>query len=147
MAIPEYPSDGPDLEKPMLEEDVDLVIVGGQSVPSCCLLFLGDVLQELNAPLTDESFTNVNAAGPTGLLSALLARQLGLSICILDAKHGPLQVGGADAITARTQQFLEVASNPKGQDTKPLEILDGLLSRGVKCNSTSHQTSIGHCSH
>lgn len=138
MAIPERPSDDPDLEKPMLKEDVDLVIVGGQSVPSCCLLALGDVFQQLNVPVTNEWFTDGNAAGPTGLLSALLARQLGLSVCILDAKHGPLQVGGADAITARTQQFLEVASNPKSQETKTLGILDGLLSRGVKCNSKSH---------
>ncbi|KAH5396620.1 hypothetical protein HBI47_222160 [Parastagonospora nodorum] len=104
MAISGRPSDNSDLGKPVLGEDVDLVIVG---------------------------------AGPTGLLSALLARQLGLSVCILDAKRGPLQVGGADAITARTQQYLEVASNPKGQDSKPLGILDGLLSRGVKCNTST----------
>jgi hypothetical protein len=142
MAIPGRPSDNPDLEKPMLREDVDLVIVGGQSVPNCSLMVLGDALQQLDIAFTNEWYANVNAAGPTGLLSALLARQLGLSVCILDAKRGPLQVGGADAITARTQQYLEVASNPKGQDAKSLGILDGLLSRGVKCNSMSHQTLI-----
>lgn len=75
-----------------------------------------------------------SAAGPTGLLSALLARQLGISVCVLDAKTGPLEVGGADAITARTQQYLEVASNGE-QQKKDAGILAELLNAGVKCNS------------
>lgn len=70
------------------------------------------------------------------MLSALLARQLGISVCVLDAKEGPLEVGGADAITARTQQYLEVVGN--GDTTKKdAGILEELLSRGVKCNSKS----------
>ncbi|KNG46257.1 FAD/NAD(P)-binding domain-containing protein [Stemphylium lycopersici] len=82
-------------------------------------------------------------AGPTGLLSALLARQLGLNTCILDAKSGPLQVGGADAITARSQQYLEVASNFDQYAKKDAGILGELLNRGVKCNNgeiTSRQS-------
>ncbi|KAJ4310618.1 hypothetical protein N0V94_008347 [Neodidymelliopsis sp. IMI 364377] len=82
-------------------------------------------------------------AGPTGLLSALLARQLGLSVCILDAKQGPLEVGGADAITARTQQYLEVASNADKSNAKDAGLLAELLNRGVKCNNgefTSRQS-------
>ncbi|KAL1594145.1 hypothetical protein SLS59_008979 [Nothophoma quercina] len=82
-------------------------------------------------------------AGPTGLLSALLARQLGLSVCILDAKAGPIEVGGADAITARTQQYLEVTSNAEQDSKKDAGILGELLNRGVKCNNgefTSRQS-------
>lgn len=84
-------------------------------------------------PLT-WSLANALKAGPTGLLSALLARQLGLAVCLLDAKQGPLEVGGADAITARTQQYLEVASNAE-DNRKDAGILTELLNRGVKCNS------------
>ncbi|KAG9195153.1 hypothetical protein G6011_273 [Alternaria panax] len=76
-------------------------------------------------------------AGPTGLFSALLARQLGLDVCILDAKSGPLQVGGADAITARSQQYLEVASNFASNVNKDAGILGELLNNGVKCNTSS----------
>ncbi|XPS96781.1 hypothetical protein M3J09_006036 [Ascochyta lentis] len=84
---------------------------------------------------TEEVDLVIIGAGPTGLLSAVLARQLGLSISILDAKHGPLEVGGADAITARTQQYLEVASNSAhGNSTN---ILSELLNRGVKCNTST----------
>ncbi|KAF2997563.1 hypothetical protein E8E13_001310 [Curvularia kusanoi] len=76
-------------------------------------------------------------AGPTGLLSALLARQLGISVCILDAKEGPLKVGGADAITARTQQYLEVVGNGEASHKKDAGILEELLNRGVKCNTST----------
>ncbi|KAH6616649.1 FAD binding domain-containing protein [Boeremia exigua] len=86
-------------------------------------------------PVEDVDLVIVGA-GPTGLLSALLARQLGLSVCILDAKQGPLEVGGADAITARTQQYLEVASNAE-QGHKDAGILGELLKEGVKCNTST----------
>ncbi|CAI9633449.1 unnamed protein product [Alternaria burnsii] len=76
-------------------------------------------------------------AGPTGLFLALLARQLGLDVCVLDAKSGPLQVGGADAITARSQQYLEVASNLGCDSNKDTSILGELLNKGVKCNTSS----------
>lgn len=97
-----------------MEEHVDLVVVGG---------------------------------GPTGLLSALLARRLGLTVSIVgesilvipiisrarwlivsfsDAKSGPLDLGRADALNARTQQYFEVVG-----------ILDELIPDGLKCNSKS----------
>ncbi|KAF2640981.1 FAD/NAD(P)-binding domain-containing protein [Massarina eburnea CBS 473.64] len=84
-------------------------------------------------------------AGPTGLLAALLARQLGLKISILDAKSGPLEVGGADALTARTQQYLEVASNHIYNDSALLGkeekrnngLLAEFLNRGVRCNTST----------
>ncbi|KAE8390916.1 monooxygenase [Aspergillus alliaceus] len=64
--------------------------------------------------------------GPTGLLSAVLARSLGLSVYIIDAKHGPLDLGRADALNARTQQYLEVS--------KTLSLLEPF---GLKCNTSS----------
>lgn len=79
--------------------------------------------------------TATSLAGPTGLLSAFLARQLNLKVCIFDAKDGPLKVGGADAITARSQQYLEVTGNFKRVDDQRPSILQDLLGRGIKCNS------------
>jgi len=63
-------------------------------------------------------------AGPTGLTTALLARRLGLSVCIVDKAEGRLQVGRADALNARTQQLFD-----------NIGILPELLALGVKCNS------------
>ncbi|KAI6419672.1 hypothetical protein MCOR14_010786 [Pyricularia oryzae] len=68
----------------------------------------------------------VVGGGPTGLLSALLASRLGLTVSVLDAKPGPLELGGADALNARTQQYLEIVG-----------ILDELLPKGLKCNTSS----------
>ncbi|KKY39682.1 putative fad monooxygenase [Diaporthe ampelina] len=68
----------------------------------------------------------VVGGGPTGLLSALLARRLGLTVSIIDAKSGPLDLGRADALNARTQQYFEVVG-----------ILDELLPSGLKCNTSS----------
>ncbi|TLD33282.1 hypothetical protein PspLS_01534 [Pyricularia sp. CBS 133598] len=64
--------------------------------------------------------------GPTGLLSALLASRLGLTVSVIDAKSGPLELGRADALNARTQQYLEIVG-----------ILDELLPEGLKCNTSS----------
>ncbi|KAI1409841.1 FAD binding domain-containing protein [Hypoxylon sp. FL1857] len=64
--------------------------------------------------------------GPTGLLSGLLASYLGLSVRIIDAKLGPLELGRADALNARTQQYLEIVG-----------ILNELLPLGIKCNTSS----------
>ena len=44
-------------------------------------------------------------------------------------------MGGADAITARSQQYLEVASNFGSNVKKDAGILGELLNKGVKCNS------------
>ncbi|PYI07914.1 monooxygenase [Aspergillus sclerotiicarbonarius CBS 121057] len=64
--------------------------------------------------------------GPTGLLSAVLARSLGLSVYIVDAKETSLDLGRADALNARTQQYLEVS--------KTLALLEPF---GLKCNTSS----------
>ncbi|KAL0260619.1 hypothetical protein SLS55_004309 [Diplodia seriata] len=85
-----------------------------------------------------------NAAGPTGLTVALLARKLGLNVFIageirqrtepwkqhscLDPDKAPtsLPVGRADALNARSQQTLEVVG-----------VLDKLEPKGLKCNTSS----------
>ncbi|KPM39945.1 hypothetical protein AK830_g6626 [Neonectria ditissima] len=64
--------------------------------------------------------------GPTGLFTGLLLHQLGVSVSILDAKPESLDLGRADALNARTQQYFEVAN-----------ILDELLPQGLKCNTSS----------
>ncbi|GKT44558.1 3-hydroxybenzoate 4-monooxygenase [Colletotrichum spaethianum] len=82
--------------------------------------------------------------GPTGLLTGYLAEQLGVSVCIIgesgekapesghgfnvhpDSKQGPLELGRADALNARTQQYLEVVG-----------ILDELIPQGITCNTSS----------
>ncbi|KXT06106.1 hypothetical protein AC578_1326 [Pseudocercospora eumusae] len=64
--------------------------------------------------------------GPTGLLSALLMRSLGTTVSILDSKPGPLQLGRADALNARTQQYLEVVG-----------VLKELRAKGIECNTSS----------
>lgn len=47
-------------------------------------------------------------AGPVGLMSAYLGQLSGLKTLIVDKSHGPLQVGRADALNARTLQLLEI---------------------------------------
>lgn len=64
--------------------------------------------------------------GPTGLLSALLLQNLGASVSIIDSKPGPLKLGRADALNARTQQYLQVAG-----------VLEKLRSQGIECNTSS----------
>ncbi|KAM0324903.1 hypothetical protein ACHAQA_007869 [Verticillium albo-atrum] len=64
--------------------------------------------------------------GPSGLLTGYLCEQLGVKVCILDAKPAPLALGRADALNARTQQYLEVVG-----------ILDELLPEGITCNTSS----------
>ncbi|KAK1246166.1 hypothetical protein MKX07_005235 [Trichoderma sp. CBMAI-0711] len=64
--------------------------------------------------------------GPTGLLTGLLLHRLGVSVSILDAKPQSLDLGRADALNARTQQYLTVVG-----------ILDELLPLGLKCNTSS----------
>ncbi|KAM3529594.1 hypothetical protein MY4038_005319 [Beauveria bassiana] len=64
--------------------------------------------------------------GPTGLATALLLKRLGVSVCVVDAKPASLELGRADALNARTQQYLEVA-----------DLLGELLPQGIKCNTSS----------
>ncbi|RGP81179.1 hypothetical protein FLONG3_716 [Fusarium longipes] len=64
--------------------------------------------------------------GPTGLFVALLLQQLNISVRVLDEKPSTLELGRADALNARTQQYFEVAG-----------ILEELLPNGLKCNTSS----------
>ncbi|KAF4991505.1 hypothetical protein FGRMN_7779 [Fusarium graminum] len=61
--------------------------------------------------------------GPTGLFVALLLQPLGISVRVLGKS---LDLGRADALNARTQQYFEVAG-----------ILDEILPDGLKCNTSS----------
>ncbi|KAI1803974.1 FAD binding domain-containing protein [Daldinia bambusicola] len=104
---------------------------------------------EPNLETEEEVDLAIIGGGPTGLLSALLTARLGLSVRVIDAKSGPLEVGRADAMNARTQQYLEVVG-----------ILNKLLPLGIKCNTSSTfsdgnfksrqshwWTSLEHCAH
>ncbi|KAK1964630.1 putative monooxygenase [Colletotrichum sublineola] len=82
-------------------------------------------LQHNNTPETRVDLAIIGG-GPTGLLTGYLAEQLGVSVCIIDAKQGPLDLGRADALNARTQQYLEVVG-----------ILDNLIPQGITCNTSS----------
>ncbi len=48
-------------------------------------------------------------AGPVGLMCAYLGRKFGLDIVIADKSSGPLEVGRADALNARTLQLMQLA--------------------------------------
>ncbi|KAL4723068.1 hypothetical protein ACLX1H_010309 [Fusarium chlamydosporum] len=86
----------------------------------------------------------VIGGGPTGLFVALLLQRLNISALVLgqlqsvwpcidedlmhliDEKPSTLELGRADALNARTQQYFEVAG-----------ILHELLPQGLKCNTSS----------
>ncbi|KAI0169582.1 FAD binding domain-containing protein [Hypoxylon sp. FL1284] len=80
----------------------------------------------MGSQIREEDDLVIVGGGPTGLLSAVLARKLGLSVSVIDEKTASLPVGRADALNARTQQYLEVAG-----------ILDELLPKGIQCNTSS----------
>jgi len=65
-------------------------------------------------------------AGPVGLMCAYLANLCGMSTVIIDKSTGPLEVGRADALNARTLQLLEVA-----------HLFDELYPLGKPCNTSS----------
>ncbi|MBS1961797.1 MAG: FAD-binding protein [Bdellovibrionales bacterium] len=65
-------------------------------------------------------------AGPVGLLCAYLAHRCGLRAVVVDKSEGPLEVGRADALNARTLQLLEVAG-----------LFDELYPLGKPCNTSS----------
>jgi len=48
-------------------------------------------------------------AGPVGLMCAYLAQKFGLNTMIADKSSGPLEVGRADALNARTLQLMQLA--------------------------------------
>lgn len=65
-------------------------------------------------------------AGPVGLLSAYLARLCGLSVVIVDKSEGPLEVGRADALNARTLQLFQI-----------VDLFEELYPQGKPCNTSS----------
>jgi len=68
----------------------------------------------------------VAGAGPVGLLCAYLGQLCGLKVIIADKSAGPLEVGRADALNARTLQLLEVA-----------KLFSELYPLGKPCNTSS----------
>lgn len=65
-------------------------------------------------------------AGPVGLMCAYLGEMSGLKTIIVDKSEGPLEVGRADALNARTLQLLEVA-----------DLFKDLYPLGKPCNTSS----------
>lgn len=72
----------------------------------------------------------VSGAGPVGLLSAYLGHLHGLEVIVADKSSGPLEVGRADALNARTLQLLEL---PK--------LFDDLYPLGLPVNTSSVWTN------
>jgi len=68
----------------------------------------------------------VIGGGPVGLLSAYLAASSGLSVCLVDKSSGPINVGRADALNARSLQLLEIVN-----------LFDELYPLGKTCNTSS----------
>lgn len=65
-------------------------------------------------------------AGPVGLMCAYLGQLCGLRTVVVDKSDGPLEVGRADALNARTLQLLEV-----------VDLFDDLYPLGKTCNTSS----------
>lgn len=65
-------------------------------------------------------------AGPVGLMCAYLGQLCGMKIVAIDKSDGPLQVGRADALNARTLQLLELVG-----------LFDELYPLGKTCNTSS----------
>lgn len=68
----------------------------------------------------------IAGAGPVGLMCAYLGQLCGLRTVVVDKSTGPLEVGRADALNARTLQLLEVA-----------DLFDSLFPLGKPCNTSS----------
>lgn len=65
-------------------------------------------------------------AGPTGLMCAYLGQLCGMRVVIVDKSDGPLKVGRADALNARTLQLLEL-----------VDLFTALYPLGKICNTSS----------
>lgn len=65
-------------------------------------------------------------AGPVGLMCAYLAELCGIQTMIIDKSEGPLEIGRADALNARTLQLLEI-----------IDLFDDLYPLGKPCNTSS----------
>ncbi|KZV92513.1 FAD-binding monooxygenase [Exidia glandulosa HHB12029] len=70
----------------------------------------------------------VVGAGPVGLLSSFLTTNLGLKVLAIDKSDGPLKLGRADAMNARTLQLLQTLQSG---------IFDELYPQGLICNTSS----------
>lgn len=75
---------------------------------------------------TQEADVVIAGAGPVGLMCAYLGQLCGLRTVIVDKSSGPIEVGRADAMNARTLQLLEVAG-----------LFDALYPLGKTCNTSS----------
>ena len=76
--------------------------------------------------ITKETDILIIGAGPVGLLCAYLAELSGLKTIIIDKSEGPLEVGRADALNARTLQLLET-----------VDLFKDLYPQGLPCNTSS----------
>ena len=65
-------------------------------------------------------------AGPVGLMCAYLGQLCGMRTVVIDKSDGPLEVGRADALNARTLQFLEL-----------VDLFAELYPLGKICNTSS----------
>lgn len=65
-------------------------------------------------------------AGPVGLMCAYLGQLCGMRTLIVDKSDGPLEVGRADALNARTLQLLEL-----------VDLFGALYPMGKICNTSS----------
>lgn len=75
---------------------------------------------------TIETDIFIVGAGPVGLACAYLAALSGLKATIIDKSDGPLEVGRADALNARTLQLLEI-----------VDLFKELYPQGLPCNTSS----------
>jgi len=76
--------------------------------------------------ITQETDILIVGAGPVGLMCAYLGQLCGLRTMVIDKSLGPLEVGRADALNARTLQLLEIA-----------DLFDELYPLGKTCNTSS----------
>ena len=65
-------------------------------------------------------------AGPVGLMCAYLSQICSLQTVIIDQSEGPLKLGRADALNARTLQFFELA-----------DLFSEIYPQGKTCNTSS----------
>lgn len=77
----------------------------------------------MNAQVAD---VVIVGAGPVGLMCAYLGQLSGIHTIIIDKSDGPLEVGRADALNARTLQLLEL-----------VDLFDELYPLGKTCNTSS----------
>lgn len=75
---------------------------------------------------TQEVDVAIVGGGPVGLMCAYLGQLCGLSTVVVDLSEGPLKVGRADALNARTLQLLEL-----------VDLFDELYPFGKPCNTSS----------